>query len=218
MRVNWTLLFLPLTILGASFVPNLTLLAKAVPLDLRMGDVKPRKNPSFSATVSLVSMDYSFFCTGFVIDASFIATAGHCVDSKIGQNVRIYSSSGQDTMVLGTVVGIGSRMDYGLITGDFSNFAPVKADLYNIPSLDKEYKACGNPFGQKKLICTPIKAFENQYFAVKATGILFPGMSGGPVYDPLTNTVIGVNSAVDDGFVLFYPLTGFSATFDIEPR
>jgi hypothetical protein len=51
---------------------------------------------------------------------------------------------------------------------------------------------------------------------IGARGFLIKGMSGGPVLDPLTGKVVGVNSAASTGFVIAGPTFGILGLFGIE--
>jgi hypothetical protein len=54
-------------------------------------------------------------------------------------------------------------------------------------------------------------------FSIAGRGFLIPGMSGGPVIDVKHGTVLAVNSAATNGFVLVAPVMGILGSFGIEP-
>lgn len=189
-------------------------------LDIKLGDRVTDASPVYDYSVVLASIKGDPFCSGSVVDASYIVTAAHCIEYGVGKPVKIFTSNGVDTKVTGQVAATNSRLDYGIIVGNFSKFRTIKMDYVSIINLqdDKYLMSCGNPMGQKKMSCTLIRPYENQYFMVKARGLLYPGMSGGAVIDTATNTLVGVNSAVEDGYVLFTPVAGLAGAFNIEPR
>lgn len=69
---------------------------------------------------------------------------------------------------------------------------------------------------KKKLLCSPFIPKNINSTAVEGIGALFYGQSGGPVFDAETKQIVGLNSAIGDGFVKIYPLTGFLASMGIQ--
>lgn len=184
-------------------------------------------NDPYDSIIKLTS-DGNFFCTGFVIDDHYAVTAAHCVDEgsllfqapKLSKkNIDILSKTGFHTGVVAKAAAMNNRQDYAVIRGDFSLFRKVKIDTTTAPVLyskDKIYRACGFPSGQPELVCVDLKPDGNEYFHIMGIGDgLYPGMSGGPVYDLRTNTVVGVNSYVGKKYVAFGPLIGMLAHFGL---
>lgn len=158
-----------------------------------------------------------FFCTGFVVDKHYIATAAHCVNDQVGRTITIKGVMDENIGVAGRVAGFNDRMDYALITGDFSKFNQLVVDSTGINTDPKTLVACGYPMGQKKPVCSSFAVVGMNYFQMKGVGgALFPGMSGGPVIDPRTGMVVGINSAVAEDFLLISPTTGIFGAFGVE--
>lgn len=161
-----------------------------------------------------------FFCTGFIIDGRYAVTAAHCVVNSYGffnnKEINIYDLYNKDTGIKAKPLGFSNRMDYAVIEGDFRNFAYFNIDNRSIGEASPEniYISCGFPFNQE-LTCSRVFPVSNYFFAIKAAGVLYPGQSGGPVIEINTNTVIGVNSAVGNNYIIFYPMTGLLELFNL---
>lgn len=169
----------------------------------------------------------SFFCTGFVIDDNYALTAGHCVNSIAlirstlsTTPIYIYKRDGSYSGITAFAAGMDDRRDLGIIRGDFSQFRKVKIDTSLLPArhIFRTIKACGFPSGQKELVCSPVEPMGVYYFQYAGSCVLYPGMSGGPVFDVSTGwRVIGINSAMLGELCIFSPLKGIFANFNIEP-
>lgn len=178
----------------------------------------------FSPLVRLETMDGQFFCSGSVISDDYVLTAAHCIDEKgrlSSSGVKVVSLMNQKNESI-TVEAIpaakNSRADYGVIKGDFKRFTKVRLNyLPNaILNLQGPILACGFPWGAED-ICYPTGAGAEMYYNFIFTkGVLFPGMSGGPVIDMSNRTVFAVNSAMIPGGVLFSPLIGLFETLNIK--
>ena len=165
------------------------------------------------------------FCSGFVIDENYIATATHCIKGSFSgptsDKLAILDEWGNDTGARGMAVAVNDRVDVGLIQGDFKKFDRLKVNFYNynVPrsSLDV-FSACGYPYLQNKLTCTYFFPQTNVGFSIAGQGFLIPGMSGGPVINLKTGKVVGINSAMGDGYVYVAPTLGMLGAFGIEPN
>lgn len=168
--------------------------------------------------IRLHNEDDKFFCSGFVIDNNYAITAAHCVQDK--DEVNIYNSLSQDTEIVAETAGFNSRMDYAILRGDFSRFGKfqIETEILKVFSRNANLIACGFALGQRRASCYSATLLGMKYTYISARSILFPGMSGGPVIDRSTNTVVALNSYVDDGRVGLTPLVGILATFGIESK
>lgn len=157
------------------------------------------------------------FCSGFVIDANYAITAGHCLGSMEDKletaDLNIILDTGKDSGTVAHAVGFNGRVDLGLITGNFNKFKSLKVDMENFRMAMPLAYACGFPFGQIKMVCNPVIPQNNDGFLINALGYLVPGMSGGVVIDPKTGEGVALNTAVGDGVVKLTPLQGFKGVF-----
>lgn len=161
-----------------------------------------------------------FFCTGFVIDDNYALTAGHCVVNRFNMlksDLKIYNKYGYDTGVIAQPAGAGSRIDWGILRGDFSLFkkARIETDQINYHE-NRAVLSCGFPYGKNKIFCTSFRVSGTHFFSIKGKSHLYPGMSGGPVIDMETKKVIGINSYVTEDSSAFAPLIGILSYFGIE--
>jgi S1-C subfamily serine protease len=198
--------------------PNTISVVRNLP---RIGSVVTEEKPVHPAIIQLVDEKHGFFCSASVFDNQYAITAAHCLTGAFGglrtARIIIKDSHGKDTKIRAKAVGINDRIDFGLIKGDFTKFNKVKIDSYHNHFLRGGlFIACGFPQGQNKVSCEAFTPKTNYMFHTVGTSALVPGMSGGPVFDVLTNTVVGVNSAVGEGVVYVVPLVGFLGAFGIE--
>ena len=176
-----------------------------------------------------------FFCTAFVVSDVYAITAGHCLNddgSLSTKPIKIFVQDDdskaifRDTSVVAKAAAINNRGDTGLLLGDFSKFRRLKI-IYNanmllqIVQINKQlggggiFISIGFPYGDGGV------GIQSQLdmpcgFSLCGRGILYPGMSGGPVMDPITKYVVGINSAVYDTTLIFSSLVSIFASFDIQ--
>ncbi len=175
------------------------------------------------AIVRLVDATGHTFCTGTVVNDKTIVTAMHCllVQGLFGQEINpgpifIREDDNVDLGVTATPVVVQPQMDQGIITGDFKRFEqlPHISDVKRLNSLgypDAKFTACGYPLGGH-LYCTTMYYKYHSNFMWKVSGLLLPGMSGGPVlYDG--DTIIGVNVAVEDDKSIISPIYNLADKF-----
>lgn len=182
-------------------------------------DVPNDPNPIFHAIIRLRDSNDRFFCSGFVIDGTFAITAGHCLNwTSKSDKLKIYDRYDNFTGVEASIVGFNDRNDSGIIKGDFRRFQYVKIekDKHGFIASDGPFMTCGYPYGQKNLYCSYALKVATENFAMRLTGALIPGMSGGPVFDLQTNKVVGINSAVEGNSILVYPLVGILGNYGLE--
>lgn len=177
--------------------------------------------PKNEGVIKLETMKNQFFCTGFVISPNFAITAGHCLnqDGKLHKEpIKVFNSLGLDTSVRAKAAGFMTRNDFGLLMGDFKDFKAVKVEMEKFTIIPgKLYKACGFPYGQHELACNPFVPIRNYGFFMAGPGYLVPGQSGGPVIDPETGVVVGLNTAaLEEGLILITPLQGIAGAFGLD--
>lgn len=160
-------------------------------------------------------------CSGWVIDANYAITAGHCLNQEghlNKSNFYIFDKNGTNTNTIAQAVGYDNKTDLGLISSDFNHFKPLKSNLDQEGfTLNKHsFVSCGFPLGQKTLVCTPFTSSGFRSFRVKGFGHFVPGMSGGPVIDLDSGVAVGVVVSVDDNYSFVAPIEGILGLFNVE--
>jgi S1-C subfamily serine protease len=182
-----------------------------------------RENPVYDSQRAVVRLSVNgvFFCSGVVIGGNYILTASHCiVDAETGvmkdEVVTVEGDNGRVTVVA-KPVGINLRMDWGLLHGNFTSI-PAARLISTELTHEKNLKACGFPQGNHKVYCADLKQDGNDLFLLKTKGLVWPGMSGGPVFDPAGN-VVALNirgyDLSDKGGSGISPTLGILANFGI---
>ena len=164
----------------------------------------------------------SFVCTGTIIDSSYVLTAAHCLVDDTGFMLKDISiclnkdfSDSCTKMVFGKPAAINSGTDNALILGDFSEFKTEKINIESdvFSKVKQMVATCGFPYGMKGICYSAEFNPQPLLYKVKTNGLLFPGMSGGPVRDISAKEVIGVNSSVGNGFITITTLIGLHKQF-----
>jgi S1-C subfamily serine protease len=173
------------------------------------------------ATVRLYK-NGQFICSGVVIGKNYLLTASHCMvdeDLVMKKDKFTVSNASGEIIALGKPAGVNTRMDWGLLEGNFSAFPAAPLVTTRIPQ--GEVAACGYPQGSHDLMCSPLVTVINDTFFIKCQGVIFPGMSGGPVFDAQGN-VVGLNVAVygidEHGGSQITPTLAILANFGIGPN
>lgn len=188
-------------------------------LDIYIDANKPMKD----AVIQLYR-NGEFYCTAFVIGNNYALTAGHCLMDqetyeRTAEEIDI-RLQGKATGTKAKAVGIDYRRDLGLIQGDFKEYARLQVQNQEL-AIEKVVAACGFPGGNKNYSCTHVSIVAFDGFFLRGMGMLQPGMSGGPVVNPSTNEVIGINSSAwplrEGGGVDFTSVLGVLGDFGIEP-
>lgn len=156
--------------------------------------------PSLSGqlpSIIRISTKRDFVCSGVVIGSNYVLTAAHCLADSAGNltTKTLYVSDVNDgNKVKSKAAALFWRQDLGIIQGDFSKYK--SADIFNdnLGITEGPLVQCGFPGGNKNYTCVMSKAIKPDGFLIATTAEMFPGMSGGPVVDLLTNKVVGVNS------------------------
>lgn len=178
-------------------------------------------------TASIVRLysvtDGSFVCTGTVISATRILTAAHCVEVAVGQAAaEIRTKDGKRTGLYAFLAGANARGDVALLSGAFKQFAPLRIEtgflkvMANLARSSGDITACGFPYGGA-LLCVPITKRHMAAFQIGGKGFLYPGMSGGPVFDETTGSIVAVNTAVTETEVILSPLVELHAATETKP-
>jgi len=177
-----------------------------------------------------------FFCSAFVISDVYAVTAGHCLEDggkmstkdivifetvQVGERAFEHKSTG----VVAHAAGMNRRGDTGLITGDFSNFKKLKFSPYpsdvlqiikqNLQLAQGQMVSVGFPYGDIPL-SVPVVVIGSMNFHLAARGLLYPGMSGGVVIDPITEYVVGINSYVNNDIIAFSSVIGLLESLNVK--
>lgn len=167
--------------------------------------------------------EQQFNCSGTVISDDYVLTAAHCVGGMEGKlssdKVLIIAIGG--TVVEAVPASMNARADYALIKGDFKGFNKLRV----LPNLEKgiggvfgapQILTCGFPWGASD-VCYGAKPLGPYIQFIAMQGLLYPGMSGGPVIEPQFMIVVGVNSMMlDGGAIGIAPLVGLFETLHVE--
>ncbi len=154
-----------------------------------------------------------FFCSGSVISKNYAVTAAHCVAgrSKRTPSIEVRDINNEKKITDATPVFYNERSDLALLLGDFSAANQMVATddpetvLKILSDNSRMVVACGFPYGGS-FFCSPLENRGQYYFSIGGRGFLYPGMSGGPVMDYATMTLVGVNTAAAEGGVIISPL------------
>lgn len=169
----------------------------------RVATIKRHKNGSI---VRLYNFDGYFVCSGTVTNARTVITAAHCLagasrpasPGSPAPGFEVRGADGKPTGVISYLGGYNGQADQAVLFGNFKAFDTrnIITDPRTVIKLfenSKNLMTCGYPYGGE-LFCLPINNPKQFLFQFKATGYLYPGMSGGPVIDKDTGSVIAVNT------------------------
>jgi len=193
---------------------------------IQMSENLPNLVPStkydYKRSIVRLYVGDQFYCSGVVIGRNYVLTASHClVDNDYrmrNEEITVVNDDGS-VVVKAKSVGVNIRMDWGLIHGNFTNIpgAYVVEAGY---TQETKVTACGYPQGAKILTCQELEPLMNDGFLIKCKvgPMLFPGMSGGPVFNA-EGYVVGLNTLVypqeSRGGTAYSPVTGILANFKI---
>lgn len=192
----------------------------------------PNDSEVFSGIVRLLTTEGRFNCSAGVVSDEYAVTAAHCVCDNRGNLNPTYKiqDEAKSVTIPVKIVGLNHRLDYALIHGNFKSFKKFKLDqqkviiensnplaaLLGVGGPSRSLKSCGYPMGSTKIYCSDFMPMDNYNFAVVGKGTLYPGMSGGPVFDTETNEILAVNSAVVGNMSLVGPLIGIISCFNVD--
>jgi hypothetical protein len=184
----------------------------------------------FSALVRLHSSptmfsESEFVCSGAVISDDYVLTAAHCVTDNRGhlQSGVVIVGISQTFSALaveGIPASSDTRADYALVKGDFKKFEkmPIMIDI-DVRMLEvlnsKLLVNCGFPWGAKD-VCYPATQFKPYNSQIEALGLMYPGMSGGPVIHPESMMIVAVNTGTLENSIILSPIIGLFATLHVE--
>lgn len=196
-----------LTVITVGFVYTVTLVIHDM---FTQGLQDPALYQKTGAIVRLVHDDKTF-CTGTIVTDHLLITAAHCAAAaKMFQApIEVRGHDNVDLHVAAYVNYSTPQMDQAILVGDFTRFehkpihtSPSVLETIGVPG--KILISCGYPLNGD-LFCTQ-EVYKQRYaFFWEVTGILMPGMSGGPTMLP-DGSVVAVNVAVEGASSMVSPL------------
>jgi S1-C subfamily serine protease len=205
-----------------------TFIAELPPVPVSSYQVEPnlpqlQLSPKYDYKRSVVRLfrDGEFFCSGVVIGGNYVLTAAHCLVNNDGVMIKhpvLVKNDDGTEVVMAAPAGVNTRMDHGLIIGDFRNIpgAITMTDHLRIPPA---VIACGYPLGSSTMDCSILVPVINDAFLIKCSGgPLIPGQSGGPVFDA-QGRIVGLNvqvySAYEGGGSAYATVVGILSEFHV---
>ncbi len=180
--------------------------------------------PDKYGSIVRLTNDGRTFCSGTVVSPSLIVTAAHCVldETPFGlimssRHIEIRPRDNTDLHIDAEAIYASPQMDSAVLKGDFSEFNMRR--LITDPSLlssirqnTTKFVSCGYPLGGD-LFCNYTTNPYPDNFAWKVSGVLLPGMSGGPTMLE-DGSVVGINIAVEGRHSIVSPTYNLLSRFD----
>ena len=135
------------------------------------------------------------------------------------EEINVYDDLNINTQVKVLPAAVDLGRDIALLRGDFNEFQHEEPNFSGngqdiLPK--KVVMQCGYP-GGGDLYCSYGFSVSQYIFRIVVNGSqLYKGMSGGPVFDAQSSTVVGVNSAATSNGTLYGPIIGADALFGIK--
>lgn len=177
----------------------------------------------YPALVRLESEKSGFFCSGTVISDDYVLTAAHCLmheglfPGMTAEPIKIVSI-GAKAIVMASAAAVNNRADYALVKGDFKKFTKMK--IWSHPNamtlITGPTVTCGFPWGAESTCYVTGERYILSFGQYVTSGVMYPGMSGGPVVDVGARAMFAINAAVGDGFIVVSPLVGLFETLEIQ--
>ena len=164
-----------------------------------------------------------FFCTAVIVSPHLALTAAHCVvNLTMFDAITVRDSTGK-FVTTARVAGLNERADYAIIRGNFTRTQRLKAEtdpgkiLKMVMDQKRQIIACGYAWSGN-MFCSTVEHRHMMIFQIAGTGFMYPGMSGGPVIDVATQTVVGVNSRVTETDIVFSPIIEIYKACNVRPE
>lgn len=165
----------------------------------------------------------TILCSGTVVSDTHILTAAHCLAATefdiFPPIIEIRTADDLPIGVAAQIQAFDPSTDLGVLSGDFRAFAKRNilsgAAEINLAFKTHRIMICGYPSGGR-FTCSEMKNSRNFFFKFKSKGFAYPGMSGGPVIDLDTGSILGVTSAVEDDRVILSPFIEVLKDLHIE--
>lgn len=187
---------------------------------VRIGEVgKQRYLPSpisnsekkYSPFLYIQPKDKKNSCSGFVISDSLAITAAHCLNDK--DDYIVTSMTDRSTKVNAKLSASSEYYDIAVLFGDFTEFASFRISIHPMAFYaDSTYQVCGIPAQTINLHCELFRVHGTFYTKIRGSGLIFHGMSGGPVIHP-GGFVVGVIHGMYLDSTIIAPLHGLGGLF-----
>jgi V8-like Glu-specific endopeptidase len=171
---------------------------------------KKNVQPDLMSIVRLHDSDSGdYFCSGTVISDTVVLTAGHCLSDR--RQVEVRSQDIEYKSALALVYSAYSQPDLGILVGDFRDYKKSEVqsnavDIHKAFMKRPHLMNCGFAYGSK-ISCFQFDQTGKDTFAyVSSDSAVFPGMSGGPVFDLETGKIVAVNLGAKESYSVFTPL------------